>query len=199
MERKIQGRRESFSNTIQPLVGVIESLTNVAIFFTQSRPQDLDMDRAWPNCRDRCLKEKYSKALGRTITFQDIPVEPWRAGLLEQGVRIGSGPAPQGYDISGLWRLSCASARRPTVSSPLCSSFVVLALRTGPFVPFTMNMVDLRIAPMHPNLNSRVTYPKKKSARSAISCQQAQLSLGNTGIASDNTSGSPNKNSQPRR
>src|SRR5258708_27182190 len=26
--------------------------------------------------------QEYSKALGRTITFQDIPVEPWRDGLL---------------------------------------------------------------------------------------------------------------------
>src|SRR4029078_3913644 len=24
---------------------------------------------------------EYSKALGRTITFQDVPVEPWRAAL----------------------------------------------------------------------------------------------------------------------
>src|SRR5260221_12186321 len=30
--------------------------------------------------------QEYSKALGRTITFQDIPVEPWRAGLLERGL-----------------------------------------------------------------------------------------------------------------
>jgi uncharacterized protein YbjT (DUF2867 family) len=29
--------------------------------------------------------QEYSKALGRTITFQDIPVEPWREGLLESG------------------------------------------------------------------------------------------------------------------
>src|SRR5258705_12887811 len=28
--------------------------------------------------------QEYSKALGRTITFQDIPVEPWRHGLLER-------------------------------------------------------------------------------------------------------------------
>jgi hypothetical protein len=27
----------------------------------------------------------YSKALGRTITFQDIPVELWRDGLLQSG------------------------------------------------------------------------------------------------------------------
>lgn len=32
--------------------------------------------------------QEYSKALGRTITFQDIPVEPWRAGLLERGLPI---------------------------------------------------------------------------------------------------------------
>src|SRR5260370_33976849 len=29
--------------------------------------------------------QEYSKALGRTITFQDIPVEPWREGLLQRG------------------------------------------------------------------------------------------------------------------
>ena len=28
--------------------------------------------------------QEYSKALGRTITYQDIPVEPWRDGLLER-------------------------------------------------------------------------------------------------------------------
>lgn len=32
--------------------------------------------------------EEYSKALGRTITFQDIPVEPWREGLLERGLPV---------------------------------------------------------------------------------------------------------------
>ena len=30
--------------------------------------------------------QEYSKALGRTITFQDIPVEPWRDGLLARGL-----------------------------------------------------------------------------------------------------------------
>lgn len=30
--------------------------------------------------------QEYSKALGRTITFQDIPVEPWRDGLLKLGL-----------------------------------------------------------------------------------------------------------------
>jgi uncharacterized protein YbjT (DUF2867 family) len=32
--------------------------------------------------------QEYSKALGRTITYQDIPVEPWRAGLLERGLPL---------------------------------------------------------------------------------------------------------------
>src|ERR1700694_3794870 len=32
--------------------------------------------------------QEYSKALGRTITFQDIPVEPWRDGLLKRGLPI---------------------------------------------------------------------------------------------------------------
>ncbi|HTQ56349.1 MAG TPA: NAD(P)H-binding protein [Bryobacteraceae bacterium] len=31
---------------------------------------------------------EYSKALGRTITFQDIPVEPWRDGLLRSGMPV---------------------------------------------------------------------------------------------------------------
>ena len=29
--------------------------------------------------------QEYSKALGRTITYQDIPVERWREGLLKSG------------------------------------------------------------------------------------------------------------------
>src|SRR5258706_699804 len=32
--------------------------------------------------------QEYSKALGRTITFEDIPVEPWRDGLLELGLPV---------------------------------------------------------------------------------------------------------------
>ncbi len=31
---------------------------------------------------------EYSKALGRTITFEDIPVGPWRDGLLKRGLPI---------------------------------------------------------------------------------------------------------------
>ena len=30
--------------------------------------------------------QEYSKALGRTITYQDIPVEPWRDALLKRGM-----------------------------------------------------------------------------------------------------------------
>ena len=32
--------------------------------------------------------QEYSKALGRTITYQDIPVEPWRDGLLKRGLPV---------------------------------------------------------------------------------------------------------------
>jgi uncharacterized protein YbjT (DUF2867 family) len=32
--------------------------------------------------------QEYSKALGRTIAFQDIPVEPWRDGLLDHGLPV---------------------------------------------------------------------------------------------------------------
>jgi hypothetical protein len=32
--------------------------------------------------------QEYSKALGGSITFQDIPVEPWRDGLLERGLPV---------------------------------------------------------------------------------------------------------------
>ena len=30
--------------------------------------------------------KEYSEALGRTITYQDIPIEPWRQGLLKHGM-----------------------------------------------------------------------------------------------------------------
>jgi hypothetical protein len=36
--------------------------------------------------------QEYLKALGRTITFQDIPVEPWRDGLLERGWPVPGEP-----------------------------------------------------------------------------------------------------------
>jgi uncharacterized protein YbjT (DUF2867 family) len=32
--------------------------------------------------------QEYSKALGRTITYQDIPVEPWRDALLQRGFPV---------------------------------------------------------------------------------------------------------------
>jgi len=32
--------------------------------------------------------QEYSKPLGRTISYQDIPVESWRAGLLEHGLPV---------------------------------------------------------------------------------------------------------------
>src|SRR5262245_60219486 len=32
--------------------------------------------------------EEYSKALGRTIIYQDIPVTPWRDGLLQRGLPV---------------------------------------------------------------------------------------------------------------
>ena len=32
--------------------------------------------------------QEYSKALGRTITYQDIPVEPWREELLKRGLPV---------------------------------------------------------------------------------------------------------------
>jgi hypothetical protein len=34
------------------------------------------------------MAEEYSKALGRTITYQDIPVEPWRDALLKRGLPV---------------------------------------------------------------------------------------------------------------
>lgn len=36
----------------------------------------------------RFFAEEYSKALGRTITYQDIPVEPWRDDLLKRGLPV---------------------------------------------------------------------------------------------------------------
>jgi uncharacterized protein YbjT (DUF2867 family) len=32
--------------------------------------------------------QEYSKALGRTVSYQDIPVEPWRDGLLQTGAPL---------------------------------------------------------------------------------------------------------------
>jgi hypothetical protein len=48
--------------------------------------QDLSPDRS--SVREHAFAQEYSKALGRTITFQDIPVEPWQDGLLERGLPV---------------------------------------------------------------------------------------------------------------
>jgi uncharacterized protein YbjT (DUF2867 family) len=36
----------------------------------------------------RFFAQEYSQALGRTITYQDIPVGPWRDGLLQRGLPV---------------------------------------------------------------------------------------------------------------
>src|SRR5689334_10064998 len=54
----------------QPHIGKIYHLTG---------PQSENMD---------FYAREYSKALGRTITYQDIAVEPWRDGLLERGLPV---------------------------------------------------------------------------------------------------------------
>lgn len=32
--------------------------------------------------------KEYSKALGRTITYQDVPIEAWRRALLDRGLPV---------------------------------------------------------------------------------------------------------------
>ena len=54
----------------EPHIGKIYHLTG---------PQSENMD---------FYAKEYSKALGRTITFQDIPVEPWRRALLDRGLPV---------------------------------------------------------------------------------------------------------------
>ena len=54
----------------QPHIGKIYHLTG---------PQSENMD---------FYAKEYSKALGRTITFQDIPIEPWRHALLDRGLPV---------------------------------------------------------------------------------------------------------------
>jgi hypothetical protein len=42
-----------------------------------------------PQCENmHFFAQEYSKALGRTITFQDIPLEPWREELLKRGFPV---------------------------------------------------------------------------------------------------------------
>jgi len=54
----------------QPHIGKIYELTG---------PQSENM---------KFFAQEYSKALGRTITYQDIPVEPWREQLLQSGLPV---------------------------------------------------------------------------------------------------------------
>jgi uncharacterized protein YbjT (DUF2867 family) len=54
----------------KPHIGKIYQLTG---------PQSENMD---------IYAREYSKALGRTITYQDIPVGPWRDGLLKSGMPV---------------------------------------------------------------------------------------------------------------
>jgi hypothetical protein len=54
----------------QPHIGKIHHLTG---------PQSEDM---------HFYAQEYSKALGRAITFEDIPVERWRDGLLARGLPV---------------------------------------------------------------------------------------------------------------
>jgi uncharacterized protein YbjT (DUF2867 family) len=54
----------------QPYIGKIYHLTG---------PQSENM---------QFYAQEYSKALGRRITYQDIPVEPWRDGLLQRGLPV---------------------------------------------------------------------------------------------------------------
>jgi uncharacterized protein YbjT (DUF2867 family) len=54
----------------QPHIGKIYHLTG---------PQSENMD---------FYAKEYSKALGRTITYQDIPIEPWRRALLDGGLPV---------------------------------------------------------------------------------------------------------------
>jgi hypothetical protein len=42
-------------------------------------------DESSPKLAASFSATQYSKALGRTITFQDIPVDPWRDRLIESG------------------------------------------------------------------------------------------------------------------
>ena len=62
-----QGKAVRALVTPQPHIGKIYHLTG---------PQSENM---------HFFAQEYSKALGRTITFQDIPVEPWRDELLKRG------------------------------------------------------------------------------------------------------------------
>jgi len=52
---------------------------HIAKIYHLTGPQSENMD---------FYAKEYSKALGRTITFQDIPSEPWRRALLDRGLPV---------------------------------------------------------------------------------------------------------------
>jgi len=70
--------------------------------------------------------QEYSKALGRTITFQDIPVEPWRDELLKRGW-AGSRGEPPGGD----GRSASRGAFRPAVGRRAKADGATAAERAG--------------------------------------------------------------------
>jgi hypothetical protein len=66
--------------------------------------------------------QEYSKALGRTITFQDIPVEPWRDDLLKRGwpVHLVNPLAALGdLHRAGRFDRTSDDVRTPTGQEPL--------------------------------------------------------------------------------
>ena len=58
---------------------LVDPRQHIGKIYHLTGPQSEDM---------RFYAEEYSKALGRTIVYQDIPVGPWRDGLLKQGIPI---------------------------------------------------------------------------------------------------------------
>ena len=71
-------------------VGVEDVARVVAALLADPRPHLGKIDHlTGPQSENmHFFAQEYSKALGRTITFQDIPVEPWRDGLLERGLPV---------------------------------------------------------------------------------------------------------------
>ncbi len=74
--------------------------------------------------------QEYSKALGRTITFQDIPVEPWRDELLKQGLPVGLAGSP-GEPPGGDGRSASRGALRPDVGRRAHADRATAAERAG--------------------------------------------------------------------
>src|SRR5258708_37165050 len=66
--------------------------------------------------------QEYSKALGRTITYQDIPVEPWRDALLNRRwpVHVVNHPAALAdLHRAGRFDRTSDDVRTPTGQEPL--------------------------------------------------------------------------------